>query len=152
MVRHNPWAYFVDERSACLKYDVSAASLTGDAAAGRLPDAGMVVPNLIHDAHDGTLAQADSWLARQVAAVMRGPDWRSGRLAIVVTADEDDGRHANRVLTVVASLRAGRGVVTTPLDHFSVARLYDEVLGLPLLRQAAYAPSMARAFAIPVRR
>jgi len=151
VVRHNPWAYFVDERSACLKYDVTTASLASDAADGRLPDAGMVVPNLVHDAHDGTLAQADGWLATRVSEVMRGPDWRSGRLAIVITSDEDDGEHGNRVLTVVASRYAGRGVVNTHLDHFSVARLYDEVLGLPPLRAAASASSMARAFGIPVR-
>jgi acid phosphatase len=150
VVRHNPWAYFVDERSACLRYDVPTASFAHDAAAGHLPDAGMVVPNLIHDAHDGTLAQADTWLARRVTEVMHGPDWRSGRLAIVITTDEDDGAHGNRVLTVVASRYGGRGVVSGPLDHFSVARLYDEVLGLPPLRAAASADSMARAFGLAV--
>lgn len=152
VVRHNPWPYFVDERSACLEDDVTTGSLAGDAASGRLPDAGMVVPNLVHDAHDGTLAQADAWLAPRVAEVMRGPDWRSGRLAIVITADEDDGEHDGHVLTVVAARYAGRGAVATPLDHFSLARLYDEVLGLPPLRGAAAASSMARAFGIPVRR
>jgi acid phosphatase len=150
VVRHNPWPYFVEERSACLRDDVSTASLDHDALTGRLPNAGMVIPNLVHDAHDGTLAQADSWLARHVTAVMRGPDWRSGRLAIVITADEDDGEHGNRVLTVVASRYGGRGVVSTPLDHFSIARLYEEVLGVPPLRDAASAASMARAFGLPV--
>jgi acid phosphatase len=150
VVRHNPWPYFVDERSACLKYDVTTASLAHDAATGQLPNAGMVVPNLIHDAHDGTLAQADAWLARRVTEVIHGPDWRSGRLAIVITADEDDGAHGNRVLTVVASRYGGRGVVRTPLDHFSIARLYDEVLGVPPLRAAASADSMAQAFGLPV--
>jgi acid phosphatase len=152
VVRHNPWAYFVDERSACVADEVPPSSLVRDAADGRLPDAGMVVPNLEHDAHNGTLAQADDWLAPRLSAVLRGPDWRSGRLAIVVTADEDDGAHGEQVLTVVASRYAGRGVVTAPLDHYSVARLYDEVLGLPPLRDAVSATSIARTFGIPVRR
>ena len=32
---------------------------------------------------------------------MAGPDYRSGRLVIVVTGDEDNGSQGNKVLTVV---------------------------------------------------
>jgi phosphatidylinositol-3-phosphatase len=41
-------------------------------------------------------------------------------------------------------------VVTTRLTHYSLTRLYDEVAGLPYLRNAATAPSMATAFALPL--
>ena len=41
-------------------------------------------------------------------------------------------------------------VVTTRLTHYSLTRLYDEVAGLPYLRNAATAPSMATAFGLPL--
>jgi acid phosphatase len=149
-VKHNPWAYYVSERSACARYDVPATELTKDAAAGELPNAGMVVPDLCNDAHDCDLSVADGWLRAEVEAVMSGPDWRAGHLALVVTADEDDRGQDNLVLTAVAhpSLRAA--VVTTPLTHYSLARLYSEVLGAPPLGEAAAAPSMATAFGLEI--
>jgi phosphatidylinositol-3-phosphatase len=152
--RHNAWTYFVDERAACARYDVPLARLAGDVAAGRLPDAGMVVPNLCHDAHDCGLDVADRWLRDRLGAVMAGPDWASGHLAIVVTADEDDRRQGNRVLTIVMHPDLSGVRVTSPLDHYSLTRLYDEVLGVPPLRGAAGARSMASAFglAVPPRR
>jgi acid phosphatase len=41
-------------------------------------------------------------------------------------------------------------VVTTPLTHYSLARLYSEVLGAEPLGEAAAAPSMATAFGLDV--
>ena len=149
-VKHNPWAYYLSERSACARYDVPAGALSKDAAAGELPNAGMVVPDLCNDAHDCDLSVADEWLRTEIEAVMSGPDWRAGHLALVVTADEDDRSQDNLVLTAVAhpSLRAA--VVTTPLTHYSLARLYSEVLGAQPLGEAAAAPSMAAAFGLDV--
>ena len=151
-VRHNPWAYFVGERGACRRHDVPLTRLASDVRNGRLPNAGMVVPNLVHDAHDASLGDADAWLRKQVGMVQQGPDWKRGRLAIVITADEDDGHSGNRVLTVVATPSvAGKGAVGARLTHYSLTRLYDDVLGVARLRHAKGAPSMTRAFGIPVR-
>jgi acid phosphatase len=151
VVKHNPWAYFADERAACRAHDKGMAAFGYAASTGRLPNVGMVVPNLDHDAHDGSLAVADAWFKKQMAKVLAGPDWRSGRLAVVLTADEDDHNQDNTVLTVVIHRSQQHRVVTTGLTHYSLTRLYDEIAGLPYLRNAATAPSMAEAFALPIR-
>lgn len=145
-VRHNPWAYFGDERQACNRYDVPLHDLRPDVAAGRLPNAGLVVPDLCNDGHDCSLATVDAWLGEQLGLVTSGPDWRAGRLAVVVTADEDDGSQDNRVLTALMHPSLPARTVLAPLTHYSLGRLYSEVLGVPPLREAAYAPSMAQAF------
>jgi acid phosphatase len=151
-VRHNPWAYFVDERDLCERLDVPLDDFAADAASGDLPDAGLVVPDLCHDAHDEgcDLAGADAWIADHVRAAMAGPDFAAGRLAIVVTADEDDRGQDNLVLTIVVHPSQEGHVVDTPLTHYSLTRLYDEVLGVPPLRHAASAPDMAQAFGLPL--
>jgi acid phosphatase len=70
----------------------------------------------------------------------------------VVTADEDDGHSGNEVLTVLASKSVPHPrVVSTRLTHYSLTRLYDDVLGVAHLRHARHAPSMTRAFGVPVR-
>jgi acid phosphatase len=127
---------------------VPAGELSDDAASGRLPNAGMVIPDLCDDAHDCDLPVADRWLRTQIEAVMSGPDWRAGHLAIVVTADEDDHQQNNLVLTTVAHPSLHGAVVTTPLTHYSLARLYSEVIAAEPLGEAAGAPSMATAFGL----
>jgi acid phosphatase len=146
-VKHNPWAYFVDERSDCDRYDVPLGHLGADARAGTLPGAGMVIADICHIAHDCPLATADAWLKTEVSPVLAGPDFRGGRLVVVITADEDDHSGDNRVLTVVATKdMPGHQVVDTPLTHLSLSRLYAEVLHFAPLRGAAGAPSLADAF------
>jgi len=149
-VRHNPWTYYVGERSACRRYDVPLTALTADVRAGRLPNAGMVVPNLCDDAHDCPLATADAWLRRVVGGVLRGPDFRSGRLLVVITADEDDHDQGNLVLTTLVNPQLHGTVVRAGLDHYSLARLYSEVLGAAPLGRARSARSMTAAFRLSV--
>jgi hypothetical protein len=152
-VKHAPWAYFVDEAALCQDRMVPAGTptdgpLASDVAAGELPTVGMLVPDLDHDAHDGTLATADEWLHGWLPAIMAGPDFQGGRLAIVVTADEDDKTDGNRVLTVVIAPGVTDEVVTAPLSHYSLTGLLCEVAGVPPLREAAGAPSFAEAFGL----
>jgi acid phosphatase len=150
-VRHNPWTYFVDERRECRLHDTSMTSFGSDVQAGALPRVGMVIPDLTHDAHDGTLKKADAWFRSVMSTVLAGPDWKSGHLAVVLTADEDDRAHGNRVLTVVIHPSQRHHVVRRHLNHYSLTRLYDEVAHLPYLHHARTATSMARAFGLPVR-
>jgi hypothetical protein len=154
-VRHNPWAYFVDERAACRTGDVSSGFLSA-ARADALPNAGMLMPNTCNDAHDTglgcDLGVADDWLRQKLPTVLGSQDFTSGALAVVLTADEDDKHSGNTVLTVVlhASLDGSGAVVHTPLTHYSLSRLYSQVNEAPPLRQAAEAPDLAAAFALPI--
>lgn len=150
VVRHNPWPYFVKQRKGCSVHDVPFTRFAADVADGRLPNAGMVVPNLCNDAHNCALAVADDWFQQQMTAVFAGPDWKAGRLAVVLTADEDDKQHGNRVLTAVIHRSQHHRVVKARLDHYSLAGLYADVLGVPRPGLAATSPSMAAAFHLPI--
>ncbi|MDQ1691780.1 MAG: phosphatidylinositol-3-phosphatase, partial [Pseudonocardiales bacterium] len=104
-----------------------------------------------NDAHDCSLSTADNYLESWLPQLMAAPDFQTGALAIVVTADEDNNTTVNKVLTVVLhqSLDGGHTVVTTALTHYSLTRLYDQVLGADPLRNAANAPDMKAAFNLP---
>ena len=82
--------------------------------------------------------------------VLRGRRWRPV-LAVVLTADEDDRNSGNRVLTVVIHPSQHAHVVSTSLTHYSLTRLYSQVIGsTTYLRNAASAPNMAAAFGLPL--
>lgn len=148
-VKHNPWAYFYPSRW-CDTYDQPFTAFAGDVKSGELPNVGMVTPNLAHDAHDGSLATADEWFKAAMAEVFAGPDWKSGRLAVVLTADEDDHSSGNRVLTSVIHPSQSHRVVTSPLTHYSLSGLLCDVAHTPRLRHGATAPSMRSAFDLPI--
>ena len=106
--------------------------------------------NICNDAHDCSLATADTWLKGWLPKIMAGADFKSGNLAVVVTADEDDRNSGNKVLTTVLhpSLDGAHKVVSSPLTHYSLTAFYDDVIGAPRLRNAANAPPMADAFGL----
>jgi acid phosphatase len=147
-VRHNPWAYHLDERTACAAHDVGLDALAGDTRAGDLPDVGLVIPDLCNDAHDCSLATADTWLKTQVSAVEQGPDFTSGHLAVVITADEDDHHQDNTVLTVVAHPALHGTVVSAPLTHYSLSHSLSAVAGAAPMAEAAQAPDLLQAFGL----
>jgi acid phosphatase len=149
-VKHNPWAYFINERNDCRRYDVPSDRLRGAIIDGALPNVGMVIPNLCNDAHDCALGTADTWFKGWMTKLFDGPDWKSGHLAVVLTADEDDKSEGNKVLTVVIHPSQKANVVTLPLTHYSLTRLYEEVAGTPFLSNAASARSMTAAFGLPL--
>lgn len=153
-VRHNPWAYIPAEAAACRAGDVpagtpSGGALSSDVRAGTLPNVGLLTPNLINDAHDGTLGQADAWLRRWIPVIMSGPDWRHRRLAIVVVFDE--GETTNQVPFVLIASGLSGTVIHQPLDHYTLTRLIDTVISAPPLRRAAGAADLAQQFGLKVR-
>lgn len=154
LVRHAPWPYYVDERANCNKFDVPSGTpalgaLRNDVNAGTLPTVGMLTPNSCNDAHDCSLATADNWLKGWLPVLMNGPDYRAGRLVIIVTFDEAGrGSAANSVYTVVISPYTTHVVSPTPYTHYSWARYCAELTVSPPLRSAASANSLRPAFHI----
>jgi phosphatidylinositol-3-phosphatase len=145
-VNHNPWAYFPSEAANCQANDVPAGTPSGGALAadvhrGTLPTVGLVTPDLIHDGHNGTPAQADAWLQTWIPALMSGPDWRSGRLAIVVVFDE--GETTEQVPFVLMDPGLSGIKISKPANQYALTRLIDKVIGAPPLRQAAGAADVA---------
>ena len=69
---------------------------------------------------------------------------------MIVTADEDDRNSGNKVLTVVIHPSQKGKVVSSALNHYSLAGLHSDILSRNRLRGAANAPSFAAAFGLPI--
>jgi phosphatidylinositol-3-phosphatase len=153
--RHNPWVYFPSQAAMCKDNDMpsgtaSSGQLRRAIVNGSLPTVGWVTPNIQHDAHDGTLAGADAWLKQWLTLVYASADWRAGRLAVIVTADEDDYSQQNTVLTVVLHTGQIRHVVSTALNHYSLTGLLTQVAHAPCLRKGCGSANFAAAFGLHV--
>lgn len=143
VVRHNPWTYFDDptERAQCEKFDVASGTpnsgaLKDDISAGRLPTFGLLVPDVCHDGHDCSAATTDDWLRSWLPTIKNGPDFRSNRLAIVITWDEDDDHSGNHVPMVVIHPSLKNEQVTKRLDQYGLSAGIARIGGIPPLRNA----------------
>jgi phospholipase C len=145
-VKHNPAAYFVggDDRDSCQRDDVPFDRFADDLAAGALPGFSFVTPDLCDDTHDCPVATGDAWLARWVAQIVLSPQFAAGTTVVFVVWDEPTPMP---LLVVAPSVSPGADA-PGPLDHYSLLRTTEELLGLPLLGRAASAPSMRDAFGL----
>ncbi len=149
-VRHNPWTYLVNERANCLKFDVPMGELATDLQSGKMPDVAFAIPDNCTNSHDCSLATFDAWFKAQMTDVFASPDWKSGALAVVLTADEDDKKSGNRILTALIHPSQEGRVVSTRLTLYSLTRLFAEFTHTEPLLNAATAPSMSEAFKLPI--
>lgn len=92
--RHNPAKWYSDVISSpqLQQNMVPFTQFATDIAGGKLPEYSIIVPDVNHDAHNGTLQVADTWLQSNVAPVLKQPYFQAGGDGImIVTFDECDG-------------------------------------------------------------
>ena len=96
--RHNPLIDFQDVCAASQKFNsVPFTHLASDIANHSTPNYVYITPNLQHDAHDGTRAQADAWLSQQVPKILSMPEFQSGGDGLLfIVWDEGDLGTDNR--------------------------------------------------------
>ncbi len=133
MRKHNPWVNWQDSTVPLpankLPPSVNlpmAGSYPVDYAA--LPTLSFVVPNQLHDMHDGTVAQGDSWLQANLGAYA---SWCAAHNSLlIITWDEDDSSSANRIATILYGPMVVPGPYGQTINHYSVLRTLEDMFGL----------------------
>jgi phospholipase C len=158
-VRHNPAPYFT-HLTGCAVKDVPYGRLGPDLSSHKLPAFSFITPNLIHDMHDGTVAQGDAWLKAHLPTILNSSEYRSGNTAVFITWDEGEGGKTDicsynttdvgcHVATIVISPTTKPGTRSRTLfNHYSLLRTTEQLLGLPLLGEAKHVNSMKSAFGL----
>src|SRR5947207_14441592 len=90
--RHNPLIDFTDVCAPSQKLNsVPFGQLATDMANNATPNYIYITPNLKHDGHDGTRAQADTWLSNHVPQILARPEFQTGGDGILfIVWDEGD--------------------------------------------------------------
>lgn len=133
--KHAPWTNFDNAPDS-----VSKPFSAFPARYEQLPTVSFVVPDLNHDMHDGTIAQADAWTREHLSCYAT---WaRHHRSLLVVTWDEDDHSADNRIPTFVVGDGVPPRIVARPVTLYSVLRAVEDRYGLRRLGAAATAPSL----------
>ena len=160
-VRHNPAAYYTT-LNGCSSKDVSYSHLATDLAHNQLPAFSFVTPNLIDDMHNGTVAQGNSWMSKNLPAILNSAEYKNGSTVIFITFDEgsDVGSYAKgehcatntsdtscHLSTFVISPSTKVGARSgTLFSHYSLLATTEQLLHLSKLGQASSAATMTSAF------
>ena len=150
---HDPFSYLSDIQndSSQAANIVPFTQFAADLANGALPQYSFIAPNLEDDAHDGTLATADSWLQSNIAPLLANSDFQSNGL-LIITFDEgnqaDFDHGGGQVATLIISAQAKRGFRSTNVyQHQSILRLILASSGVDTFPgMAATAPDMTEFF------
>ena len=127
--RHDPFVYLSDVQSSSAQAAniVPFTQFATDLANNALPQYSFIVPNVNDDAHNGTLAQADSWLQANIAPLIANSAFQSSGLLIITfdEGDQTDLQHGGgQVATVIVSSAGKPGFQSKTLyQHQSVLRL-----------------------------
>ncbi|MCU1473271.1 alkaline phosphatase family protein [Amnibacterium sp.] len=128
--KHNPLADFRATSGA--KHNLPFRAFPTNFA--DLPSVSMVVPNLDHDMHDGSVSAGDTWLAAHLSAYR---DWAPAHNSLlIVTFDEDDGTSPNRILTTIYGANVRPGVYGETVDHYRLLHTVEAASRLGLIGAA----------------
>jgi len=127
--RHDPFSYLSDVQNSATQAAniVPFTQFASDLAGNTLPQYAFVAPNVNDDAHNGTLAAADSWLQNNVPALLTNPAFQASGLLIITFDESEDSDLENgggHVATVIISSQAKKGYQSkTMYQHQSLLRL-----------------------------
>lgn len=151
---HNPLAYFSDVRGTAQANNlVPVTQLQADITAGTLPNFGLIIPDNDHNAHTGTLTDADTWLQSNVfQPLLASPPFQAnGDGLLIVVFDEsllsdiaNGGGHIPAVL-IGPQIKSGFQGATF-YQHQSLLRTVCDALNMPPFADAATATPMAEFF------
>lgn len=106
---------------------VPASQFDIDVASNSLPSYSMYVPDQLNDGHDTSLSYADAWLKRAFGAHLSNPALLQDTL-FVITFDEDDMWHFNRIYTVMIGAGVKPRVESKRrYNHYSLLRTIEEI-------------------------
>jgi len=138
--KHNPWVNF-----GALPKTVNQPMTAFPQDLTRLPTVSFVIPNLDNDMHDGTVAQGDRWLRAHLSAYA---EWSTAHNSLlIITADEDDKSHGNRIATLFVGAHVRPGRYSVRIDHYGVLATVLASHRLPPFGQAARAAPLTAIWA-----
>jgi acid phosphatase len=135
--KHVPWANFTNVPPAnSLPF---SAFPMGNYA--NLPTVSFVIPNNDDNMHDGSIAQADAWLSRNLSGYA---NWAvANNSLLIVTWDEDDDSSRNQIATMIYGAHVQPGSYAEQINHYSVLSTLEQMYGLPKTGNAANAAPIA---------
>lgn len=126
--KHNPVADFTD-----LPKRVNQPFTSFPRNYSSLPTVSFVVPDLVHDMHDGTVREADSWLKKHLGPYIH---WAKQNDSVLILT-WDEGATINQIPTIIVGAHVKSGNYGDRIDHYNLLRTIEDMYGLGRLGHSA---------------
>jgi phosphatidylinositol-3-phosphatase len=135
--KHVPWANFSNVPPT---HSVPFSTFPAPGNYASLPTVSFVIPNNDDNMHDGSIAQGDAWLNRQLSGYA---NWAvANNSLLIVTWDEDDNTSRNQIPTVFYGAHVRPGTYNEPISHYNVLSTLEQMYGLPKTGNAVNASAI----------
>ena len=162
--RHDPFIFFDDVSGwdgtvfqpspRCNEHIVDYSQLAIDLENRALPAYVFITPDLDHDMHDGTIAQADQWMAAELPALLGSDAFVNGGVIFLLWDEGGGSPAADDPPFIAISPNAKRGFVsTTDYDTSAFLKTVESALGvaaLPCDADGAAVPTMSDLFSVSI--
>jgi len=147
--KHDPFVYFDDvtnnqnaSSAYCIAHVRPFTQLASDLSSGKVGKYNFITPNLCDDMHDtcaplnNSILQGDTWLSQNVPMILSSSAYMNGG-ALLITWDEATVGDGPIGMIVLSPLAKGGGYNNSiHYTHGSTLRTFEEIFGVPLLRDA----------------
>ncbi len=145
--KHNPFVYYKDiagnppnpNNTYCRAHIRPLSELQNDLSTGKAVNYNFITPNLQNDMHDGSIKQADEWLANIIPMITESSAYKDSG-AIFITWDESEGDkdENNPIGMIILSPFVKQGYSNSlEYSHASLLKTVEEIFNLtPLLGYA----------------
>ena len=123
--KHSPWINFSNVPTSDSLPFTSFPSSSNYAS---LPTVSFVIPNLDDDMHDGTIAEANTWLQKNMSAYATWAEKNNSLL--IVQWDEDDYTENNQIQTIIVGQSVVPGKYTETVNHYNLHATLEQMYGL----------------------
>lgn len=139
--KHNPFVYFTDingwdgktfqPSARCQEHVVDYSELDRDLAASSVPKYAFITPNMVHDMHDGSIADADRWLANELPKILASDAYKHNGVVFLMWDEGSNGPQRDEPPFIVISPNVRPGTVSNvPYDTTSYLKTVQAILGL----------------------
>jgi hypothetical protein len=133
--KHNPWVNWQDAATNGIPSASNRPFTDFPSDFSQLPTVSIVVPNLAHDIHDGTVADCDAWIQNNLGSYIEWCKINNG--LFILTFDEDDFTATNQILTFFTGANIKAGSYNQKITHYNLLRTIEELYTLPYIGASA---------------
>ena len=127
--KHNPWVNWQSSPLNGYPITVNQPLTALPSDFNDLPAVSFIVPNQLHDMHDGTVQQGDTWLQNNLNAYVT---WsKTHNSLFILTFDEDNNTSPNQIVTIFIGEKVLAGQYSQYISHYNILRTIEDIHSIP---------------------